>query len=216
MSKTKDHFKKTEEQTIPVNQEEKAASTNTSTVNPTGEPVSANKNMADQEQTTAEEFVTIPSKEFALYQEEMDKAQKQAKEHFEGWQRERADFTNYKKRIERENSLATQSIKGDIIKKYLPVLDDLSRAIKSRPEQGEGAAWAEGIELIFRKFQKIIETEGVTRIPAENQTFDPNFHEAISHEDHPDLSSGAIIEVVQDGYMLGERVLRPALVRVAK
>lgn len=216
MSKTKEHFKNTKDQPIPVNQEEKAASTNTSTVTPTGEQVSADRNMTEKEQTTAEEFVTISSKEYALYQEEMDKAQKQAKEHFEGWQRERADFMNYKKRIERENSLATQSIKGDLIKKYLPVMDDLARAIKARPEQGDGAAWAEGIELIYRKFQKIIETEGVTRIPAESQTFDPNIHEAISHEDHPELSSGAIIEVVQDGYMLGDRILRPALVRVAK
>lgn len=216
MSKTKEHFKNTKDQPIPVNQEEKAASTNTSTVTPTGEQVSADRNMTEKEQTTAEEFVTISSKEYALYQEEMDKAQKQAKEHFEGWQRERADFLNYKKRIERENLLATQSIKGDLIKKYLPVMDDLARAIKARPEQGDGAAWAEGIELIYRKFQKIIETEGVTRIPAESQTFDPNIHEAISHEDHPELSSGAIIEVVQDGYMLGDRILRPALVRVAK
>jgi molecular chaperone GrpE len=147
---------------------------------------------------------------------ELEKIRNESKEYFEGWQRERADFANYKKRIERDQMQMAQSYNGSIIKKYLVVVDDLERALKNRPTEPEGAQWAEGIDLIYRKLQTILENENVKRIPAEAIEFDPNIHEAISHEDSPDHESGQVIEVLQQGYMLGDRVLRPALVRVAK
>ncbi len=147
---------------------------------------------------------------------ELEKVRNESREYFEGWQRERADFANYKKRIERDQMQMAQAVNGTIIKKYLVVLDDLERALKNRPVEPEGAKWAEGIDLIYRKLQTILENENVKRIPAEDAEFDPNIHEAISHEDSPDHESGQVIEVLQQGYMLGDRVLRPALVRVAK
>ena len=147
---------------------------------------------------------------------ELETLRHQAEEYFEGWQRERADFNNYKKRIERDHKLMTYSITGEIIKKYLVVLDDMERALKSRPTEGEGAAWAEGIDLILRKLQSVLDSEGVQQIPADGIDFDPNIHEAISHEDSPDHESGQIIEIVQQGFTIGDRVLRPALVRVAR
>lgn len=156
------------------------------------------------------------SQEYNALAEELQQAQGKAKEFFDGWQRERADFANYKRRVERDQQLVTQSIKGDIIKRYLTVLDDLERAMKTRPTEGPAASWADGVELVQRKLQNILEAEGVQRIPAETEEFNPNRHEAITHEDSPDHTSGQIIEVVQQGYMLGERVLRPALVRVAR
>lgn len=148
--------------------------------------------------------------------DELEKVRSEAKEYFEGWQRERADFANYKKRIERDQIQMSQNLNGNIIKKYLVILDDMDRALKNRPVEPEGAKWAEGIDLIYRKLQTILENENVKRIPAESAEFDPNFHEAISHEDSPDHESGQVIEVLQQGYMIGDRVLRPALVRVAK
>ena len=83
----------------------------------------------------------------------------------------------------------------------------------NRPEQD---AWANGIELVTRKLQSILEAEGLVRIEAKGVPFDPNFHEAISYESMEGIESSHIIAVVQNGYMLGERVVRPALVRVAK
>ena len=91
--------------------------------------------------------------------------------------------------------------------------DDLERAMQNRPADD---AWANGIELITRKLQNILNSEGLKRIEAEGMPFDPNFHEAISHEHNEDFESGQVIAVVQNGYMLGERVIRPALVRVAQ
>ncbi len=158
----------------------------------------------------------VMAKEFSELTEELQQAQGKAKEFFEGWQRERADFANYKRRIERDQQMLAQNIKGDVIKKYLTVLDDLERAMKTRPTEGPAEAWANGIELILRKLQSILEAEGVRRIPAETEEFNPARHEAITYEDSPDHKSGEIIEVVQQGYTLGDRVLRPALVRVAR
>ncbi len=154
----------------------------------------------------------VPDEVDALKRQLEDTETKLA-ESVEGWRRSVADFQNYKKRIERDNELMYSSMKGDIIKKVLPALDDLERALQNRPEDN---GWANGIELIARKLQNMLDSEGVKRIEAEGTEFDPNFHEAISHEPSEEVESGHVIAVVQNGYMLGERVIRPALVRVAQ
>jgi molecular chaperone GrpE len=144
---------------------------------------------------------------------QLAEAESKASEYKDGWTRSQAEFQNYKKRIERDNALIYANMKGDIIKKVLPALDDLERALQNRPADD---AWAGGIELIARKLQNILESEGVKRIEAKGTAFDPNFHEAITHEPSEEVESGHVIDVVQNGYMLGERVIRPALVRVAQ
>jgi molecular chaperone GrpE len=148
--------------------------------------------------------------------EELQAARAKADEYLEGWQRSRAEFANYKKRIEREQAQVYQNASGNVIKRYLEIVDDLERALKNRPKDGEGASWANGIELIYRKFTSLMESEGIKMMEAAGQDFDPNFHEAITQEDSPNHESGQIIEVVQKGYLIGDRVLRPALVRVAR
>jgi molecular chaperone GrpE len=146
-------------------------------------------------------------------QAQLAEVESKASEYKDGWARSQAEFQNYKKRIERDNELMYASMKGEIIKKVLPALDDLERALQNRPSED---AWASGIELIARKLQTILESEGVKRIEAKGAAFDPNFHEAITHEPSDEVESEHIIDVVQNGYMLGERVIRPALVRVAQ
>jgi molecular chaperone GrpE len=151
--------------------------------------------------------------ELEALQSQLAEAESRASEYKDGWMRSQAEFQNYKKRIERDNEMMYINMKSDIIRKVLPVLDDLERAMQNRPEDN---AWADGIELIVRKLQGVLDSEGVKRIEAEGALFDPNFHEAISHEPADGVESGHIIEVTQNGYMLGERVIRPALVRVAQ
>jgi molecular chaperone GrpE len=123
---------------------------------------------------------------------------------------------NYKKRIERENAQLRNTITGEVIKKYLVIMDDLDLAMNHRPTCNEGSVWAEGIELIVRKLQTVIDGEGIERINQNKVQFDPSLHEAISNEDNPEFASGEVIEVVRQGYKLGERILRPAMVRVAR
>ena len=144
---------------------------------------------------------------------QLEDAEEKLAESVEGWQRSVADFQNYKKRVERDNESIYAAMKGDIIKKVLPALDDLERALQNRPADD---AWANGIELIARKLQNMLDVEGLKRIEAVGAEFNPNFHEAISHEPADNVASGHVIAVAQNGYMLGERVIRPALVRVAQ
>jgi molecular chaperone GrpE len=92
----------------------------------------------------------------------------------------------------------------------------MERALANRPAGAELQEWWNGVELIYRKLNSILEAEGVQVIPAEGQMFDPTLHEAITHEDNGDVESGKIIAVVQKGYRIGDRIIRPALVRVAR
>ena len=163
---------------------------------------------------TADEMV--PAADLAAVQALLEDANAKSKEYFDGWQRERADFNNYKRRIERDAEQHALDMKGNIIRKVLPVLDDLERALKNRPTEGDGAAWSDGVELITRKLQTTLLAEGITTTAVAGEPFDPNVHEALTHEDHPESESGAIIEVIEQGYKIGDRVLRPARVRVAR
>lgn len=167
----------------------------------------------DEELEVAEGFEVD---EIEILKEEIIALQQQSGEYLDGWQRERAEFANYKKRTDRERQQLQNNISGNIIRRYLEILDDLERALQNKPTDDEGATWAEGIELVYRKFLTALEAEGVVPMEATNQQFDPNLHEAISQEPNEDFDSGQVIEVVRSGYMIGERVLRPATVRVAQ
>jgi len=221
MTNEQEKHKKSTKTKIPVQEKETLISSEASeetqeSSGSVGAETVASSETSDFRTGAESKMESVPAQEYLALKEEFDKTQKQSKDFFEGWQRERADFSNYKKRIEREQNQLSQNLNGNIIKKYLVILDDLERALKTRPTEGDGAGWADGIELIYRKLQKILETEGITRMPAENESFDPTRHEAITHEDSSNHKSGEIIEVVQQGYLIGDRILRPALVRVAR
>ncbi len=179
------------------------------------------KHEEEIEETQAEAVATSENAEqlsadaeLEALKRQLEEAQAKLAETVDGWQRSAAEFQNYKKRIERERENEKLWMKGDIVRKILPVLDDLERALQNRPS--DTGPWVGGIELIQKKLQAILESEGIKRIDAVGAEFDPNFHEAISHEPHDQVISGHVIAVVQNGYMLGERVIRPALVRVAQ
>lgn len=180
------------------------------------EPKSDSPDLMIEEETVQVEpsDETVPSAEqLAL---ELADAQEKAQEYLDGWQRSRAEFANYKKRKEKEQADSYQYMKGEIIKQYLEITDDLERALNNRTEEINLAEWASGIELIYRKMLKILESEGIVVMETEDGLFDPNLHEAISSEQSEQFESGEIIEVIKKGYMINERVLRPAQVRVAR
>jgi molecular chaperone GrpE len=183
-----------------------------SAAEPSGEPVTGPSEEPVAE-LSGEPVVSL--EDIENLKNELNDMRIKADEYLDGWQRARADFANYKKRVERDQAQVYQMAVGSIVKRYLDVLDDLERALNNKPTSGEGATWAEGIELIYRKLLAILEAEGVQQMDADGQFFDPNLHEAISQENSPEHESGQIIEVIKRGYLLGERVIRPALVRVA-
>jgi len=98
----------------------------------------------------------------------------------------------------------------------LPIVDDVDRAMELLPAEQANGDWADGFRLIQRKLQTLLENEGVTPIRTEGQMFDPALHFAVTHEEHKGYTEGQIIGEVARGYKLGDRVLRPSMVRVAK
>lgn len=147
---------------------------------------------------------------------ELEAARSKAQEYFDGWQRERADFINYKKRVERDLRDANQNAAVDTLKLLLPILDDFERALASVPEDLRQQPWLEGVLAIHRKLQKTLEDQGITAVDPCGQAFDPALHEAVATDSDTDTPSGHVTETLQKGYLYGDRVLRPALVRVAK
>jgi molecular chaperone GrpE len=151
---------------------------------------------------------------------ELESCKSQAAEYLEGWQRARAEFANYKRRVEREQSEAYQTATSRVISRFLDVVDDFDRAMQDRPADPDDteamAKWAKGVSLIQRKLQNILDAEGVARIGADGVQFDPTQHEAVTHEDSSEHQPGQVMGVVRQGYRIGDRVIRPALVRVAR
>jgi molecular chaperone GrpE len=175
------------------------------------EPVEGQEGAASMAEASAPEETTVGKVE--ALQARLAEAESKAAENLDGWQRAAAEFQNFKKRIERDRAADQASMKADLIRHMLPILDDLGRALESRPAED---AWFNGIELIQRKMQGILEAQGVQRIEADGAMFDPNFHEAISQEPVDGAESGRVIAVVLNGYMLGDQVIRPAQVKVAE
>jgi molecular chaperone GrpE len=138
-----------------------------------------------------------------------------AAEYLDGWQRSRAELANYKKRIDRERTQWADTVTIEVINLFLPAIDDMERALGNLPPEVADEPWLEGIKLIYRKLLATLEALNVTEIEAEGQFFDPALHEAVTHEESDAHEEGQIIGVIQKGYMLNDRVVRPARVRVA-
>ncbi len=177
------------------------------------EAVVASNGVPEEASASRPEELEQLSAEVEALKKDLAEAESRASEYKDSWLRSQAEFQNYRKRLDRDHELTYNSMKADIIKKVLPVLDDLERALQNRAADDP---WANGIELVVHKFESILESEGVKKIEALGKEFDPNFHEAISHEPADGVQSGHVIGVVRNGYMLGERVIQPALVRVAQ
>lgn len=173
---------------------------------------SPDKAKADEQEQSESAFPQEEDQELS----ELEQLSSQAAEYLDGWQRARAELANYKKRVERERREAYHRAAGDILIKQLEILDDLERALEERPQDEATASWAEGIDMVHRKFKGLLESHNIEPIEAAGEPFDPNFHEAISHEETDEVDEGYVIDVIKPGYRMGDRVLRPALVRVAK
>jgi len=134
-----------------------------------------------------------------------------AEKYLDNWKRTQADFINYKRWSEQEKEEATRFVNSVLILSLLPVLDDLERAVDSVPPRLAKLPWVEGIRLILRKFQTSLEAQGLCPITAVGEAFDPNLHEAVmSVRGVP----GVVVEEIQKGYKLSNKVIRPSKVAV--
>jgi molecular chaperone GrpE len=166
----------------------------------------------------ADEPVTAPEQagaEALASTDPLADAQRERDEYYDRWVRKAAEFDNYRKRVERERrEQADQAILG-LLQELLLVVDDFDRALTV--DAGErGEAYRKGIELIHAKLYEVLKRYNVRPIEALGADFDPNVHQAVVHEASPGHREGEVIGELRKGYMIGDRLLRPALVKVAK
>lgn len=147
--------------------------------------------------------------------EELAVARRERDDFYDRLLRKTAEFDNYRKRVERERRESAQYAAADLLEQVLPIVDDFERALEA--EAGpDSAAYRQGVELIYKQLQDLLARRGVTPIDAVGQAFDPNLHQAITYESSPGHAEGEVIEEVRRGYKYGDRLLRPAMVKVAK
>jgi molecular chaperone GrpE len=153
--------------------------------------------------------------ELVVLREELDEAKAKEAEYLDGWQRARAELANARKRFEREQVQAYTNARADVLKHLLPIVDDFERAFETLPANLSGLTWIEGVLLIRRKLDVLLEQSGVTPIDAVGEEFDPFAHQAVTHEPSDTVPPGHVIAELQKGYRISERVLRPSMVRVS-
>ena len=150
-----------------------------------------------------------------VLRQELEEARAKEAEYLDGWQRARAELSNARKRFQREQQRAYANAKADLLVRLLPVIDDLERAFETLPEGLSSDTWVEGVKLVQHKARGVLEQEGVAPIGAAGQEFDPLLHQAVTHEPSDEVPEGHVIAEMQRGYSIGDRVLRPCMVRVS-
>jgi molecular chaperone GrpE len=166
----------------------------------------------ENDAATPEDSATLPDDPASL-KAQLDEEREKAQAYMQSWQRAAADYQNFKRRVEEERSETARFANASLIINLLPLLDDLERALQNVDIALSGLTWVDGIRLIHRKFQSVLEMAGVTEIEADGHPFDPAVHEAVAQVPGPE---GKIVSVAQKGYRLGDRVIRPAMVVVGK
>jgi molecular chaperone GrpE len=151
-------------------------------------------------------------KKIKRLQEKLKKCQEEKEEYLKGWQRERADFINYRKEEEKSKEVIQLFMKGKIFLEFLTTLDNLERAEKEVPKEMKENDWVKGIISIKNQVRDILRKEGIEEI-TENKKFNPTIHEAVAVGDGND---DEILEVLQKGYFINGQVLRPTRVKVGK
>jgi molecular chaperone GrpE len=146
---------------------------------------------------------------------QLSEAQQKAEEYLDLLRRTQADFVNYRRRMNQEQAEARTTAQLALLNQLLPVLDDFERALDATPEDLARHPWVQGLFLVARRLTALLDQLGVEQIGEPGEQFDPRRHEALSLEARADAPEGTILQVARPGYVLGERVIRPAQVIVA-
>jgi molecular chaperone GrpE len=156
-----------------------------------------------------------PVDEVVALRQELAEAKTKEAEYLDGWQRARAELSNARKRFQRDQEQAYTNARADVLTHMLPIVDDFERARATLPENLSQVTWVEGVLLIQRKLQALLDQDGVVPIQTVGEKFDPFLHQAVTHEPSDTVPEGHVIAEMQMGYRLGDRVLRPSMVRVS-
>lgn len=146
----------------------------------------------------------------------IEELQRERDEYYDLVLRTTAEFDNYRKRVERDRAAQAEAASADLIAELLPLVDDLERALKAHAGSEGADAYRRGVELILRQLDDLLRKRGVRPIQAVGADFDPHYHEAVVYEPAAGHRDGEIIDEFRRGYTLGDRLLRPSMVKVAK
>jgi molecular chaperone GrpE len=172
--------------------------------------------MSQEDELINEQTVEEAAAEAQALREQLAQAQAQAAEYLDSWRRATADLSNARKRMQRELEEYRAAAAERVLEKLLPVADDVHRAFVNVPVDQADSDWVNGFRMIQRKLDQLLESESVTVILTAGQSFDPELHFAVSHEEADGYEEGQIIGEVAQGYRLNDKVLRASMVRVAK
>lgn len=148
-------------------------------------------------------------------EQEAAKKDQQLREYVELARRIKAEFDNYRKRTAKEKEQLYGNMKGEIMVKFLPVLDNLERAVSQTSESSDLGSVIDGMNMILKQFRDILAKEGVEEIEADGRNFDPNLHDAVMHIEDESVGKNTIVGVFQKGYRLNDKILRHSMVKVA-
>jgi molecular chaperone GrpE len=166
--------------------------------------VEENDSTVDQVEAPEEEMEDEERDHLAVVTAERD-------EFLDQLQRSRADFANFRRRNDQERAMVSRIVGRDVLSQFLPVIDDLDRALAAIPESERQSGWVKGVSLIQSKLNGTVERLGVKKIDAVDKPFDPAIHEAVATE--PGTSGSYVVEIYQNGYLLGDLLVRPAMVK---
>lgn len=171
---------------------------------------------AEPEETDAAKAEAKPAEEAAnAVQAELESLRRQAEENHERYLRAQADFDNFRRRTRQEKEEFAKYASFKLIEQLLPVLDNFERAIASSKESRDFDSLMKGIEMTFRQLDQVLEQEGLKRMEAAGQPFNPEFHQAIQQVESEEHGEGIVVEEVMKGYLFKDKVMRPAMVKVS-
>jgi molecular chaperone GrpE len=158
----------------------------------------------------------VAAQSLAELTQKLEAEQLKTEEYLDMLRRTQADFINYRRRIGQEENEGRTTAQIAVLDQILPVLDDLGRALQAVPPELANNSWVQGILLVAKRLMAVLEQLGVRQVGRPGEQFDPRWHEALSTEAHSNVPEGTILHVTRPGYAIGERVIRPAQVIVAR
>jgi molecular chaperone GrpE len=169
-----------------------------------------------QDPATTEGATDLGDVNFQSLQRELDSERERVKDLQERWHRAAADLANLRRRTEQERGEVEQFASMRLVQELLPVLDNFERALATIPGNLAMLTWLQGIMLIQRHLEALLEQQGLAPIESQGQAFNPHYHEAVSEREQEGMAAGTVIQEYQKGYTMHGRVIRPALVELAK
>jgi molecular chaperone GrpE len=164
---------------------------------------------------SSEEEAHTNGAEKALPTDELDQMREQAEEHYQRYLRTQADFDNFRRRSRTEKEEFAKYASMKLIEQLLPIVDNMDRALSSSRDTKDFGALVKGVEMTFRQLEQVLEQEGLKKMDVVGQPFNPEFHQAIMQVDSDEHEEGTVVEEMQKGYILKDKVLRPAMVKVS-